>query len=255
MKDLTAIPSLNRIERSFQRGLATYHKAATHQASIADQLVKVLLSSGAPKRIDRMFEFGSGTGHLTQALQSQVTAQQHWLNDLVPACQDYAPAGASFIAGPIEQIALPSSQNLICSANTIQWVADIPNLLKRIDRALAANGWLALSAFGTAQFHELRAIGSTASAPSYVNADGWHRLLPSDLKIKHLSQARRVEWFPDALTLLKHLRDTGVNGAAQEVWSRRKLREFETEYRNRFGTPKGLPLSYDPVWIVAQKTG
>jgi malonyl-CoA O-methyltransferase len=62
-----------------------------------------------------------------------------------------------------------------------------------------------------------------------------------------------VEWFPDALALLKHLRDTGVNGAASQNWTARDLKDFETRYRQRFGTPRGLPLTYDPVWVIAQK--
>ncbi|GAA6209998.1 hypothetical protein NBRC116601_32910 [Cognatishimia sp. WU-CL00825] len=254
MKDLTPAPPHDRVQQSFRRGLASYHSSATHQADIAARLALQLVQAGAPKSFANALEFGCGTGHLTQHLRRNFTFQSLTLNDLVPECAAFAGAKDHFVPGPIETLQLPMALDLVCSASTVQWLDDIPATLSHLSQALVPGGWLALSGFGTSQFHELRALGSEAAAPSYVDAEHWRAMLPSDLKIKHLSQARRVAWFPNALALLKHLRETGVNGAASKAWTQTALKGFETQYRQRFGTPRGLPLTYDPVWIVAQKT-
>lgn len=252
MKDLPTQPNQTRVQQSFRRGLDTYHSAATHQADIANRLAECL-ATVAPNALPNVFEFGVGTGHLTQAIQDRFTVNNLRLNDLVPECAAFAPSTATFLGGPVQQVPLPNDLDLICSASTVQWLDDLPTTISQLSNHLRTGGWLALSSFGTAQFHELRSLGSNAAAPSYCDAEDWRAILPKTMKIKHLSQARRVEWFPNAIALLRHLRDTGVNGAASQKWSAKDLKAFEASYRDRFGTPQGLPLSYDPVWVIAQK--
>lgn len=256
MKDLPNLTPPNahsKVQQSFRRGLASYHANATHQAQIAARLVDVLQTL-APSHLPNALEFGCGTGHLTQPLIQTFSIDQLWLNDLVPECARFAPDQAQFQAGPIQSLTLPNSLDLICSASTVQWLDDLPKAISALGQSLRSGGWLALSGFGTAQFHELICLGSTAAAPSYVDAENWRAILPNNMTVKHLSQGRRVAWFDSATDILKHLRDTGVNGAATQRWTSADLKAFETEYRKRFGTPQGVPLTYDPVWIIAQKT-
>ncbi|MDC0738455.1 methyltransferase domain-containing protein [Cognatishimia sp. SS12] len=246
-------PSQTKVQQSFRRGLDSYHQAATHQADIAAQLGH-RLSDLAPKHLGRVLEFGAGTGHLTQQITKRLSIETLWINDLVPESAGFAPPEATFLPGPIETLVLPGKLDLICSASTVQWIEDLPGTIKRLCAHLAPGGWIALSGFGAAQFHELRELGSTAAAPSYVDAEAWRDVLPSDMTIKHLSQGRQVAWFADARALLRHLRETGVNGGASQHWGPQALKTFESDYRRRFGTPQGLPLTYDPVWVIARKS-
>lgn len=252
MKDMNQTMQIGKVEQSFRRGLKTYHESATQQAQIAHHLSE-LMTRHLPHRLDRVLEFGMGTGHLTRSLSNGFEINHLYVNDLVSDCAEFAPKGAAFIGGPIEGTAMPENLDLICSASTVQWIEDLPSMLQRFTNALAPGGWLALSGFGHRQFQELRALGSTAAAPNYMDAADWQFVLPEDLAIRHLSQVQTTEWFPSALSLLKHLRDTGVNGASNRSWTTQDLRAFETEYVSRFGTEEGLPLTYDPVWILAQK--
>lgn len=254
MKDIPNIPTQGKVQQSFRRGLDSYHNSATHQAEIAARLID-LLKPLAPSHLEAALEFGCGTGHLTQPLIQNITIDQLHLNDLVPECASFAPPQAQFQAGSMQSLTLPKSLDLICSASTVQWLDDLPSALATLTQSLKPGGWLALSGFGTAQFHELISLGSTAAAPSYVDAEGWRSILPENMTVKHLSQGRRVAWFDSAKDVLKHLRDTGVNGAASQRWTAADLKAFETAYRKRFGTPQGVPLTYDPVWLIAQKAG
>ena len=246
---------------SFQRSLPSYHAASTAQAQIADALVQALQWSGAPTRFARVFEFGCGTGHLTSHLLHQFSIVHLGLNDLLPDCaatlqpilHRYSVT-ATFSPGAIETLNLPTGLNLIASASTVQWVDDPASLLARLADHLAPGGWLALSGFGTGHFAELRQLGGYGKAPSYLDPADWQRILPSTLQVLALQSQPIVLRFPDALSLLRHLRHTGVNAPASRIWTRADLAAFEA--RLRIGLPKDseLTLTYCPVILIARKS-
>ncbi len=261
MKDMQP-PQLDqtRVRQSFRRGLDSYHRAAAVQEDIARRLAELLQAQGAPRRFQTAMEFGCGTGHLTRQLLQRFGIGSLLLNDLVPEAAgvlqglgDAAPEQARFEAGPVETLPLPDELDLIASASTVQWIPDLSALAARLSVRLRPGGWLALSGFGRSQFRELAALGSAAAAPSYLDAGEWPSVLPQGLEILAIEQRPAVLEFDTALGLLKHLRRTGVNGHAQQSWSRRRLQEFEAAYRQRFGCGGKLPLTYDPVLLVARR--
>lgn len=250
----------NRVRQSFRRGLPSYHDAAVAQAQIAATLAQALRSAGAPAQFGQVLEFGCGTGHLTTQLLQQFTLDHLTLNDLVPDCaaavqpilKRHSPR-ASFQAGPIETLPLPPTLDLIASASTVQWVQQPAALISRLTSHLARGGWLALSGFGRAHFAELRALGSMATAPCYLDPQDWPQILPAGLHIKALYSQTLTLQFPDTLGLLRHLRCTGVNANAHCHWTRANLTTFDL--RLRAGLPQGAPLtlSYQPVFLIARK--
>ncbi len=245
---------------SFQRSLPSYHSASVAQAQIADALVQALQWSGAPTRFARVFEFGCGTGHLTSHLLHQFSIRNLSLNDLLPDCaQAIQPilhrysAAATFYPGAIETIDLPIGLDLIASASTVQWVDDPAPLMVRLADHLAPGGWLALSGFGTGHFAELRAVGGFGKAPSYLDPVDWQRILPGNLQVLALQSQPIILQFTDALSLLRHLRQTGVNAPASRTWTRADLAAFDARLRQ--GVPSGsdLTLTYCPVILIARK--
>lgn len=258
MKDIAApLVTPARLRASFRRGLETYHQDAVAQAHIARRLAEFLRQAGAPEDFDSGFEFGCGTGFLTEALLANHRFGQLALNDLVPEAEAGLPAlargKASYVCGPVETVPLPKWVDLIASASTVQWIADLPELLQRLSEHLAPGGWLALSGFGHGQFRELQALGSSAGAPSYADAQDWPAMLPQGLELVQIEQSALVLEFPSALDILRHLRRTGVNARAGGPWSRTRLTAFEADYRSRFGRDGRLPLTYDAVWVLARK--
>lgn len=258
MKDLSQSPTDHaRIRHSFRRGLGSYHGSAQVQADIAARLAQMAVEQDVPHGIENAFEFGCGTGHLTQQLLRRFQIRNLLLNDLVPeaaqmVAQQTAP-GARVAAGPVETLPLPAQLDLIASASTVQWIAELPLLMARLCAYLAPGGHLLLSGFGHRQFHELASLGSTAAAPSYLDAAEWSALLPAGMQLVAVEQRPQVLRFDTALMLLKHLRQTGVNGQAQQGWSRRNLQAFEERYRAQFGEDGQLPLTYDPVLLLARR--
>ncbi|MFW8636253.1 methyltransferase domain-containing protein [Cribrihabitans pelagius] len=250
----------SRVRQSFKRGLGNYHRHATVQAEIAIRLAALLADLGAPRSLNAALEFGCGTGHLTTALTERLDIGRLTLNDLVPEAAAAAAHAArphcgvlDILPGPVETLPLPGGQDLITSASTVQWVDDLPALMARLAEHLRPGGWLALSGFGRCQFRELAELGSRAAAPSYMDAQEWPAILPEGLQLVALEQRPMVLEFGNIATLLRHLRLTGVNGNARQGWGRARLRAFEAAYQARFGRGGRLPLSYDPVWLVARK--
>lgn len=249
-----------RVERSFRRSLHSYHQSALVQKRIARELVAQLTKATDRRHFERAFEFGCGTGLLTQELLQHLTIDRLHLNDLVPESRgrSLALAGqydtdACFDHGPVETCPLPSPLDLVASASVVQWIDDHAALLARLNRALESGGWLALSGFARDHFAELRALGSDAAAPGYRDPDEWAALLPDDMELVTLRHSHHILRFDSTVQLLRHLRQTGVNAHARQPWSRRRLAAFEADYHARFGIDGKLPLTYSPVWIIARK--
>ena len=246
--------SAERVARSFRRSFASYHAATVPQARIADHLAARLAALGAPARFAQGFEIGCGTGHLTQALRARFGIDRLTLNDLTEGARATAEYhGAEFTPGDARHCDWPPQPDLIASASVIQWLDAPGGLVTRAAQALAPGGWLAISGFGPAQFHELARLGSEAHAPGLIAAGQLADGLPEDVEILDLGERQDVLWFDTPRDVLRHLRETGVNGAASQVWTRARLAQFDADYRALFGTARGVPLTYHPIWIIARR--
>lgn len=253
-------PDQARVQQSFRRGLASYHDHARVQAGIAATLTKGLRTAGAPAHFEHALEFGCGTGHLTAALLANFRINVLTLNDLVPDCAAHLQPLLSgrvtqsrFLPGPIESLPLPDSLDLIAAASTVQWLTDLPTLIHRLTDHLAPGGWMALSGFARSHFAELQQIGADAGAPGYLDPADWPDLLSTAIEIVHLHQETVQLTFPDAVSLLRHLRLTGVNGRARQQWTRARLAGFAESLTREHPKNSPLTLTYQPVYLIARK--
>ncbi len=240
-----------RVQRSFRRGFATYDDSALVQKLIARGLTRRLLHHADAARLARVFEAGYGTGQLTRLLLQRLPVQTLHLNDLAAAPLSFAPQ-ADYRPGDIETLPLPGELDLAISASMIQWVADPRALIQRLCDAVRPGGWLALSGFGPDHFPELQVLGSQAAAPSLLSASAMADLLPSGWTVHEADSRSRALWFGSPHAVLRHLRDTGVNGRASRPWTRRDLDAFCRDYEARFGKAGRVPLTYQPTWLIAR---
>lgn len=241
-----------RVQRSFRRGFATYDDNALVQKAIARGLTRRLLRHAAATSFTRVFEAGYGTGQLTRLLLQRLPLETLHLNDLAAAPLPFAPE-ADYRPGDIETLPLPDSLDLAISASMIQWIADPQSLIRRLCEAVRPGGWLALSGFGPGHFPELQALGSQAAAPSLLSAEALADLLPSGWTVQEEGSCARSLCFATPREVLRHLRDTGVNGRASRPWTRRDLDAFCHDYEARFGQSGRVPLTYQAVWLIARK--
>ena len=253
----------SKISQSFRRALLTYQDAATVQRECADRLAQHLFSCELPKEFNRGFEFGCGTGFLTKQLINTLSIKALFVNDLVASCKDFLlesgipPNQFSFIEGDIEAISIPNSCDLICSTSCIQWSTDQATLIEKLSNSLNKNGYLAISSFSQGHFKELQNIQTEIAnhryALNYWTTKEWEKHLKVDFNIKIVETEQIVLWFNSVNELLLHLRHTGVNGNVGQNWSQHTLKQFRQRYREEFEQRNKVPLSYQPIYIVAQK--
>ena len=248
------VPTIDRVQRSFSRSFSSYHDRASQQAKIAEHLLQEMRASGTPQNFASALEFGCGTGHLTHRINTAFEFAQFAVNDLSPeAAKTARDVGAEFLCGDAEAVQWPDQPDLIVSASMIQWLNDPLEFLRRVAHALASGGWLAVSGFGPDQYRELANVGSAAQAPGLCTADEMAGAIDSLMEIMSCGERVSTLHFASPKKVLRHLRDTGVNGRAQKVWTKSSLAEFSEQYVMRFGTEKGVPLTYNPTWIIAHK--
>lgn len=242
-----------RVQRSFRRGFATYDDSALVQKLIARGLTRRLLHHAADARFTHVFEAGYGTGQLTRLLLRYLPIETLHLNDLAALPLPFALT-SNYRPGDIETLPLPDDLDLVVSASMIQWIADPQALIQRLCGAVRPGGWIALSGFGPDHFPELQALGSQAAAPSLLSAPAMADLLPLGWSVHEASSHTRALWFASPREVLRHLRDTGVNGRASRPWTRRDLDAFCRRYELEFDRSGRVPLTYQPVWLIARKS-
>lgn len=254
---------MNAISRSFASALATYDEHAQPQARFARTLVQLLnshMTSAKRSEILKILEIGCGTGFLTKTILSLFSTSDYFANDVVADCKyliNDISKDIRFINGDIEAINLPTQLDLVCSASTFQWLQHPKELCHRISHSLNQDGYLALSSFAPQHFYELKAViqnlGIKQAPMSYLSAEHWHEILTPSFHIVEIKQNIEVEYFTTLHDLFIHLRRTGVNGNRLATLKHQQIHQLETIYTKKYNTKRGLPLSYNPIQIIAQK--
>ena len=209
-------------------------------------------------RIARALEIGAGTGFLTRRLLKHYPHAFWTINDLAEEASGFlAPylkdRNIDLLWGDAETIGLPRGIDLTATASTVQWFDDLPGFFERTAAITNPSGFLAMSTFGPENFHEIKA--TTGEGLDYYRAEeitelmrlyGWG-------VVEHLEYTKRLE-FGSPLEVLYHIRATGVNSIRKARWTRSRLAEFETRYRELFSTAGGkVTLTYHPILVVAEK--
>jgi malonyl-CoA O-methyltransferase len=247
-----------RVARSFSRGKSTYDKNAKIQQRVSWKLIKKLAkySEISPKKV---LEIGCCTGTLTELMLSFCKVEKLYLNDLVPSFYDDVQqrlAGVDQVEiiplfGDVEELTLPDNLDLIISSATFQWLANLEGLFERLAGALNGNGFLAFSIFGPGtlcEFRELTNIGL-----SYSSVGTLLDMMDTYFHIEEEETVKDQLFFSSPRDILRHLQATGVSGVEDFRWTPGKLREFEREYAERFGTASGIPVTYMSSYVIASK--
>ncbi len=244
-----------KLQNQFSRSLKTYRQAALVQKQMATSLLAGLNEVVPRKHFACILELGCGDGLLTGQIEEQLSYRQLFLVDIVAKCADFHSnrQNASFVSGDMEAINLPEA-DLILAGAALQWAVDLPGLIKRLYAIAKDEGILAFSSFGPNNLPEIAALtGRSRYYPSLTE-------LVALLQKNHFSvllgqEEQRVLAFPTPLAVLRHLRETGVNGIkTAKTWTGKDLLDFSHRYCQHFSLQDGcVSLSYHPLWIVARK--
>jgi len=92
-----------------------------------------------------------------------------------------------------------------------------------------------------------------APSMAYLDETQWRELLSASYDVKTIEQEQQTIWFDSVEDVLQHLRKTGVNGRSQQQWSVQKHKQFVACYTELFEKEGRLPLTYNPIYVVARK--
>ncbi len=243
--------------RQFTRTLSTYESNALVQNDMAEKLIS-LITEKAGITHNRTLEVGCGTGLLTKKFVNEFAINELYLNDLISDFDTYIKKRVhdefEVINGDIEEInSFPNDFDLIISNATFQWFNDTKKTIEKLHSHLKQNGILAFTTFGQSHFKEIKEI--TNITLDYLPESFYKELSSDKFDLLHYSSEIVHLWFPDPISVLHHIKYSGVNGIETPKWTRSTLNTFCKNYEKKFTSPKGVSLSYQPVFVLLKKKG
>jgi malonyl-ACP O-methyltransferase BioC len=245
-----------RIRARFSKAASNYQSAAVAQYEIAKKMIRLMQEKIQP-RPQNVLEIGCGTGLFSRLILQHIKPKKMVLNDIcpemMPEIMDILTSSHTFSCADAETYAFPKDINLIASCSTIQWFNNPRAFFENCYASLPNSGILAFSTFGHDNMHEINAtahVGLTYQSKSALIAE----LLALNYTIL-IAQEEHVQlYFESPLQVLAHLKQTGVTGIKNHRWTKGTLRAFCDQYTCRYGTEKGVSLTYHPIYIIAKKT-
>lgn len=246
----------------FNRSAETYDDHCRVQRLMADRLVSALEGVTAPARI---LELGCGTGYLTALLASRFPASKILALDFADRMVELA---RNRVRGSLVDLDVadaetaafePESFDLIVSSATIQWFDTPAESLPRLAAALRPGGLMLHSTFGPGTFAELRSVLQTDGLPLRP-ADRWtSMLLGAGLTPGLCTTGPVTITYPGAAGFLAELRATGATwrpaASDDPPLPPGLLRSALARYDAEFGTPEGVPVTYELLEVSGTRPG
>ncbi|MCG5265213.1 malonyl-ACP O-methyltransferase BioC [Acinetobacter pittii] len=242
----------NLVAQRFAKAGQSYSEHAIVQKQICQNLTG-LVQQFCPRMMSRVFEIGCGSGNLTRLLATSFQFEEFILNDLYADVQQHFShqENLKWLIGDVETLDFPQQLDMIVSGSALQWMQDLPHLLKRFNEALTERGWLCFSTFGSQNLMEIKEL--TGQGLSYWSVENWNSaLIQADFEILHLSESETQLYFDSPKAVLQHLKATGVTATAQHRWTKQTLQQFYQDY-DRFKCVEGYSLTYHPIYCIARR--
>jgi hypothetical protein len=139
----------------------------------------------------------------------------------------------------------------VVSGATFQWLRSPAAFFERVMSGLAPGGLLAFTTFGPRNLTEFRDL--TGVGLSYPSLEALRRYLSPHGQVLQAEGWEERLWFETPRAVLRHLQQTGVNGAGEYRWTPQRLRAFYQTYATRFGGATGIPLTYHPMLVLVRR--
>jgi len=266
----------DRVGRAFHRQAGEYDRHAAVQKRVVDRLLALAKSRISPAPAD-VLDIGCGTGQLLYSLSIQYPHSRLYGLDLAynmtRCAADRLGQGAALVNGDAEQLPFRAAAfDLVVSTSTVQWIEDLALFFRQCHRVLRPGGLLCIAFFAGRTMGELQECYRDAAGQRGDSAEGYldrlHRFrdVPavqdalglSDFGGVRLTSGIEMDYYADVPDLLRSIKRIGAGSAAQEArpgglgW-RSILNETSRLYRERYGRDGMIPVTYEVVYVFAQR--
>lgn len=243
------------VGRRFSAARETYRRGASVQRRVAESLwsrVEPLIEG--KRDFGWIIEVGAGTGVLTELYEMALTCGGcRWSSlELWDLAEHFGmlPSNASWLTCDAEtciRSVEPDSVNLLLSSSTLQWFHSPERFMAEAYRVLRKGGIAAFALYGEGTFSQLREL--TGVSLRYPSLATLKAALPADAIIE-VGETESISMdFASPKELLRHLRETGVNGATEPspALALRIARHYPASPDGRYR------LSYCPLYLIFRK--
>lgn len=237
----TLLPDPEIVGKKFaEANSSTYDNYAVAQRKIASELMEKLLDMN-PASGKKILEIGCGSGFLSRKIGDALSpAEAHFVDLTTNTAFGIAPCEKYFSGDAEEWIKdCDEEYDLIVSASTVQWFANLRLFLKNCSRVLKSDGILVFSTFVPGNLGELDSL--RPSPLLYRSAETLRNWLDDDFKDIEISSEIIKMSFDTPRDAMMHLKYTGVAGSAPSSGiNPLSLRNLKT-------------LTYLPLYVVCRK--
>lgn len=241
----------------FSQAASQYASYAALQAAIADALLAADIPAGPIK--GTVLDAGCGRGRESQLLSERAAIEKVIALDMAPAMLAALPVSEKIqpLLGDMEAIALPDATvDTVFSNFAMQWCESPDAVAAEFSRVLKPGGRLLASVPGPQSLSALRGSG-LLHINEFAGTDVWAMaLMQAGFADCDFVQKDFTLFFDTVPELLRALKGIGAgttdtpreNHLLGKHWLQQVTAALDAQRQ-----PQGLPLSYDVIFIIANR--
>ena len=221
---------------NFNKHYNEYEKYSLAQKQVAKNLLDYMGKSNIfNTQINSIFEIGCGTGIFTKEYRKYFLHSDLILNDIFDVREFIKDIDYNiFIQENIEELDIPKS-DLVVSSSVFQWIKDKDSLIKNIAENTDN---LCFSSYVSGNLIEIK--NHFDISLDYLNIEEFKEILKKYFSsVKSYSETIKLD-FEDPMSVLKHLKYTGVTG-------------FQRTSISKIKTFKDNILTYEVAYFICKK--
>lgn len=221
---------------NFNKHYNVYEKYSLAQKQVAKNLLDYMGKSNIfDTQINSIFEIGCGTGIFTKEYRKYFLHSDLILNDIFDVREFIKDIDYNiFIQENIEELDIPKS-DLVVSSSVFQWIKDKDSLIRNIAENTDN---LCFSSYVSGNLIEIK--NHFDISLDYLNIEEFKEILKKYFSsVKSYSETIKLD-FEDPMSVLKHLKYTGVTG-------------FQKTSISKIKTFKDNILTYKVAYFICKK--
>lgn len=221
---------------NFNKHYNVYEKYSLAQKQVAKNLLNYMGKSNIfDTQINSIFEIGCGTGIFTKEYRKYFLHSDLILNDIFDVREFIKDIDYNiFIQENIEELDIPKS-DLVVSSSVFQWIKDKDSLIRNIAENTDN---LCFSSYVSGNLIEIKNHFNISL--DYLNIEEFKEILKKYFSsVKSYSETIKLD-FEDPMSVLKHLKYTGVTG-------------FQKTSISKIKTFKDNILTYEVAYFICKK--